>query len=161
MKSVFVTGPGKLEILEVPDPVIGPNDLLVKMMACGICGADPHSLHDGWVVPGTPRTALGHEPAGEVVQIGSEVSGAKMGDHIVIDPTGVEDAIIGGGGPQGALSELIVIRGAEVDKNFSVVPDHVPWHVAALAEPLAVATLSAAPACPVRISTWMPQACLR
>jgi L-iditol 2-dehydrogenase len=58
---------------------------------------------------------------------------------VVIDPTGVADAIIGGGGPQGALSEYIAVREAVADKNFIVMPDHVPWHVAALVEPLAVA----------------------
>ncbi|MGK9146097.1 alcohol dehydrogenase catalytic domain-containing protein [Plantibacter flavus] len=139
MKSVFVTGPGMLEILEVPTPVAGPRDLLVQVKACGICGADPHSLHSGGVIPGAPRTAIGHEPAGEVLEVGSDVDGVKVGDHIVIDPTQVDDAIVGGGGPQGALSEVLVVRGAQEGKNFSVIPDHVPWHVAALAEPLAVA----------------------
>lgn len=139
MKSVFVTGPRKLELLDVPDPVAGPKDLLVRMKACGICGADPHALADGGLIPGVARTALGHEPAGEVIGVGSEVADAAVGDHVVIDPTGVSDAIIGGGGPQGALSELVVVRGAVAGKNFMVIPDHIPWHVAALAEPLAVA----------------------
>ncbi|SNT36329.1 zinc-dependent alcohol dehydrogenase [Rhodococcoides kyotonense] len=139
MKSVFVTGPGKLEVLQVSEPQAGPDDLLVRVMACGICGADPHTLKQGSVVAGAEQTALGHEPAGEVIEVGAEVTTVEVGDHVVIDPTGVRDAIIGGGGPQGALSEVIVVRGAKEGKNFSVVPKHVPWHVAALAEPLAVA----------------------
>ena len=139
MRSLTVTGPGRLEVVEIPEPVAGPRDLLVKVKACGICGADPHALREGGIVPGASSTALGHEPAGEVVAVGSEVAGVAVGDHVVIDPTGVADAIIGGGGPQGALSEYIAVREAAADRNFIVMPKHVPWHVAALAEPLAVA----------------------
>lgn len=135
MKAVMVTGPGKVEVLEVPDPEAGPGEVLVKVKACGICGADPHAVREGGVIPGASRTALGHEPAGEVVFVGAGVTGVAVGDHVVVDPMGVPGGIMGGGAPQGALSELIAVGSG----NVKVIPDHIPWHVAALNEPMAVA----------------------
>lgn len=140
MKSVTITGPGQLEVVDVPIPEIGPGDLLMKVRACGICGADPHSLAEGGIPAGRISTPIGHEPAGEVVALGADVEGVAIGDHIVVDPTRVNDAIIGGGGPQGALSEYVAVRGAQPLVNFMVIPDDIPWHVAALSEPLAVAS---------------------
>ncbi|ROO87543.1 threonine dehydrogenase-like Zn-dependent dehydrogenase [Actinocorallia herbida] len=142
MKSVIVTGPGKLEIAEVPIPQVGPRDVLVKMKACGICGADPHALAEGGIPAGASATPMGHEPAGEIVEVGAETSGLRPGDRVVIDPTLVTDSITGGGGPQGALSEYLLVREAAPGVNVAVFPEHVPWHVAALAEPLAVARRS-------------------
>ncbi|WP_200807961.1 zinc-binding dehydrogenase [Demequina sp. NBRC 110056] len=139
MRSVIITGPGNLQSSTVPVPTIGADDVLVRIRACGICGADPHALAEGGIPAGTPETPLGHEPAGEVVEVGVAVTGLAVGDRVVIDPTGVADAIIGGGGPQGALSEFIAVRKADVGRNIIPFPAHVPWHVAALAEPLAVA----------------------
>ncbi|MFE3825367.1 zinc-binding dehydrogenase [Streptomyces sp. NPDC059092] len=139
MKSVTVTGPRRLQTIDIPRPVAGPRDVLVKMKACGICGADPHALQEGGIMPGAASSPMGHEPAGEIVEVGAEVTGLHVGDHVVIDPTGVADAIIGGGGPQGALSEYLAVRDATAGKNVIVMPNHVPWHVAALTEPLAVA----------------------
>ncbi|MEU4226986.1 zinc-binding dehydrogenase [Nonomuraea sp. NPDC026600] len=139
MKALMVTGPGKVEVLEVPDPVAGPADVLVKMKACGVCGADPHAVREGGIVPGQSQTPLGHEPAGEVVFVGPDVADVKVGDHVVVDPMGVPDAIMGGGGAQGALSDFIVVRNAVAGGNLKVIPGHVPWHVAALNEPMAVA----------------------
>ena len=139
MRSVLVTGPQQIEIREVEAPTAGPDDVLVQIRACGICGADPHSLAQGGVIPGVPETALGHEPAGEVIEVGANVQGIAVGDRVVIDPTKVADAIIGGGGPQGALSDIVAIRGAVAGESVIAFPEHVPFHVAALAEPLAVA----------------------
>ena len=139
MKSLVVTAPGVLETIEIATPEIGPGDILVRMKACGICGADPHARDEGHIVPGAPQSHLGHEPAGEVAVVGAEVANVKVGDRVVFDPTKVSDAIVGGGGPQGALSEFVAVRGAVAGFNFMVFPDTVPWHVAALSEPIAVA----------------------
>lgn len=139
MKSVIVSGPEQLEVVEIPVPEIGTGDVLVRMKACGICGADPHAFQAGGIVPGASHSAMGHEPAGEVVAVGADVDGITVGDRVVIDPTKVADAIIGGGGPQGALSEFVAVRGAAAGQNLIVFPKHVPWEVAALTEPLAVA----------------------
>lgn len=139
MKSVVVTGAGSVEIHEVPVPSPGPQDALIRIKACGICGADPHTVSEGGIPPLMGATPLGHEPAGEIVELGPEVQGLRVGDHVVIDPMGVAGGIIGGGNVQGGLSEFVLIENAAEGLNVKVIPDHIPWEVAALNEPMAVA----------------------
>lgn len=138
MKAVVVTAPGELATVEVPVPSVGPKDVLVAMRACGICGADPHALAEGGIPPHLEPTRLGHEPAGEVVEIGSNVTGVSVGDHVVLEPMG-PTGIMGGGADQGALSEFVLVADAADGVNLKVIPDHIPWEVAALNEPMAVA----------------------
>ncbi len=82
---------------------------------------------------------LGHEPAGEVVDIGAEVSGVAVGDHIVINPMVAPGGIIGNGGAAGALADYLLIENAVRGTSLEVIPNHIPWEVAALNEPMAVA----------------------
>ena len=139
MKSVLVTGPGTTGIVEVPTPSAGPRDVLVKMRACGICGSDGFYITIGGIPPRQGETPLGHEPAGEVVEVGAEVAGLEPGDHVVLNPIASRTALIGSGGPQGALSEYLLIEDAVLGRHLAVMPAHVPFHVAALNEPMAVA----------------------
>jgi threonine dehydrogenase-like Zn-dependent dehydrogenase len=81
---------------------------------------------------------LGHEPAGEVVEVGDEVSGIAVGDHVVINPMAAPSGIIGNGGATGALSEYLLIENAVRGTSLEVIPHHIPWEVAALNEPMAV-----------------------
>ena len=80
MKSVRTAAVGKVEVVDVERPEPGPKDLHVRIRACGICGTDVTFLHMG----GIPARAhlggelvpvpLGHEPAGEIVEVGAEVT---------------------------------------------------------------------------------------
>jgi L-iditol 2-dehydrogenase len=110
MKTVIVTGPGRVEIMDVPIPSAGPTDVLVRMRACGICGSDSFYIARGGIPPREGATPLGHEPAGEVVEVGDRVEGIRPGDHVVINPMAHRDGIIGNGGPTGALSEFLGSR---------------------------------------------------
>ncbi|MEO6084293.1 MAG: zinc-binding dehydrogenase [Umezawaea sp.] len=139
MKTVIVTAPGSIEVVEVPTPTAGPADVLVRVRACGICGSDTFYIARGGIPPREGATPLGHEPAGEVVEVGDQVTGIKPGDHVVINPIAPGSGLIGSGGPQGALSEYLLIEGAELGRNLAIVPDGVPLDVAALNEPMAVA----------------------
>lgn len=139
MKSIVVTGPGTVEWADIPDPEFGPSDVVVKVKACGICGSDLFYIQIGGVPPRRGCTCLGHEPAGEVVAVGTGVAGVKAGDHVVLNPLGMVDGILGNGGAQGALSEFVVVRQAQPGKNLRVIPRSVPFAVAALNEPMAVA----------------------
>ena len=139
MKSVVVSGPGSTAVVEVPVPATGPADVLVRMRACGICGSDGYYVSIGGIPPRQGATPLGHEPAGEVVEVGREVIGVKPGDHVVINPIAPGSGMIGSGGPQGALSEYLLVENAVVGRSLAVVPDEVPFAVAALNEPMAVA----------------------
>jgi L-iditol 2-dehydrogenase len=135
----MVTAPGKAEVVDVDCPQAGPNDVLVRMRACGICGSDAFYITIGGIPPRQGHTPLGHEPAGEVVEVGSAVSGVAVGDHVVINPMVAPGGIIGNGGAAGALADYLLIEDAVRGTSLEVIPAHVPWEVAALNEPMAVA----------------------
>jgi threonine dehydrogenase-like Zn-dependent dehydrogenase len=137
MKATMVTAPGETQVVDVPTPTVGPNDALIKMRACGICGSDAFYISIGGLREG--HTPLGHEPAGEVVEIGSAVTGIAVGDRVVVNPMAAPGGIIGNGGPSGALADYLLIEDAVRGKSLEVVPNHIPFEVAALNEPMAVA----------------------
>src|SRR6187402_2672351 len=95
MKSVVVTAPGTTEVLDVERPEVGPHDALVQVRACGICGSDGFYIHIGGIPPRQGATPLGHEIAGEIVELGADVVGLKIGDHVVVEPTVAPTGIIG------------------------------------------------------------------
>ncbi|HUY39770.1 MAG TPA: alcohol dehydrogenase catalytic domain-containing protein [Candidatus Binataceae bacterium] len=79
------------DVVELPKPHPGENQLLVRIAACGICGSDLH-LYE-WELGadrmvGKMPFVMGHEPAGEVVEVGRGVSGFKPGDRVALDPFG-------------------------------------------------------------------------
>lgn len=139
MKSVIVSGIGITKIIDIPTPTPGPDDVLIKMRACGICGSDGFYIDIGGIPPLQGKTPLGHEPAGEVVEVGVRVEGIAVGDHVVINPMADGTSMMGSGGPVGALSEYVLVERAKPGVNLAILPPEVPFHVAALNEPMAVA----------------------
>src|SRR5258707_15129758 len=85
MRAAVLEALKKIVIREVPDPTIGPKDVLVRSRACGICGTDVH-IWDGEFFPTYPLVP-GHEVAGEVVGVGPDVRELKTGDRVMADPT--------------------------------------------------------------------------
>jgi threonine dehydrogenase-like Zn-dependent dehydrogenase len=86
MRVAVFSGPDKpITIERVADPEPGPNDLVVKICRCGLCGSDISMTSEGFATY-PPGTRLGHEYAGEVVAIGSEVSGIKLGTLVACRP---------------------------------------------------------------------------
>ena len=75
------TGQGYMELQDVPLPQVEPGEVLLRVRACGICGSDL-KIQDGQH-PCTPPVVIGHEFAGEIIEIGSDVSGWKAGDRVV------------------------------------------------------------------------------
>jgi (R,R)-butanediol dehydrogenase / meso-butanediol dehydrogenase / diacetyl reductase len=143
MKSVLTGAENKIDVVDVERPAPGPKDALVRIRACGICGTDTFFLHLGGMPTGadgsTRAIPLGHEPAGEVVEVGARVAGLKVGDRVVVNPQGAPSGIIGCGGELGGMDEYLLIQDAEVGRSVAVFPDDVPFAVAALNEPMAVA----------------------
>jgi threonine dehydrogenase-like Zn-dependent dehydrogenase len=139
MRVAMVTAPGETTVVEFPVPTVGPSDALVKMRACGICGSDAFYISLGGIPPRQGHTPLGHEPAGEVVEVGGDVTDISVGDHVVINPMTAPGGIIGNGGEYGALADYLLVADAIRGKSLEVVPDHIPFEVAALNEPMAVA----------------------
>ena len=127
----------RLDAYERPEP--GPKDVLIRMKACGICGSDLSYIKVG----GMPRepggqTALGHEGAGEVMFVGSEVAGIELGQPVIVNPMNTP-SFIGSGGPEGAFTEELLVREARLGDSILPIPEGIPYDVAAMTEPLAVA----------------------
>ena len=87
MRAAIYPGAGKpLTIETVPDPKPGPDDVILKVHRCGICGTDLHMTSGhGWDF--APGTIPGHEYAGEIVEIGAKVTRFKKGDRIAALPS--------------------------------------------------------------------------
>lgn len=69
----------------VPDPTPGPREVVVQVAACGICGTDLH-IAEGEFAPALPIVP-GHEFAGEIVELGSDVTELRVGDRVAVDPS--------------------------------------------------------------------------
>jgi 2-desacetyl-2-hydroxyethyl bacteriochlorophyllide A dehydrogenase len=139
MKVSVVTAPCETQVVDAPKPTVGPADVLVKIRACGICGTDTLFISMGGIPGHDGGMPIGHEPAGEVVEVGRDVTGIAVGDHVVINPMAAPNGIIGNGAPSGALAEYLLLENAVRGTSLEVVPDHIPFEVAALNEPMAVA----------------------
>jgi 2-desacetyl-2-hydroxyethyl bacteriochlorophyllide A dehydrogenase len=89
MRAAVITAPGVVAIETVADPEPGPRDVVVRVLAAGVCGTDLHIL-DGEFAPRLPIVP-GHELSGEVVAVGSEISSEvdrlRVGDRVVVDPS--------------------------------------------------------------------------
>lgn len=81
MRAVVYRGVNDLRVEELPVPRTGPNELLVKVAACGVCPTDIKKIKHGTVPP--PRV-FGHETAGTVVRVGSRVRGFRVGDRVAL-----------------------------------------------------------------------------
>ena len=87
MKSAIFYGKHNMKIEERDLPLVGPDDVLVEVKACGICGTDVHIYEgDKGAAEVTPPTILGHEFAGIVSKIGENVTKFKEGDRVCVDP---------------------------------------------------------------------------
>jgi (R,R)-butanediol dehydrogenase/meso-butanediol dehydrogenase/diacetyl reductase len=74
-----------LAIENVPDPVPAPDEIAVKVGRCGICGSDLHMTRES-LFGLKPGAVLGHEFAGEIVELGKDVAGFKLGDRVAVAP---------------------------------------------------------------------------
>jgi L-iditol 2-dehydrogenase len=84
MKALLLTEPSQLEVTEMPTPDIGPNDVLIEVGACGICGSDIHG-YDGSSGRRIPPLVMGHEAAGIISTIGKNVIDYAVGDRVTFD----------------------------------------------------------------------------
>src|SRR5438270_3609902 len=84
MRALCWYGKEDVRVETVPDPVIeNPGDVIIKITSTAICGSDLH-LYDGFMPTMEKGDVLGHEPMGEVVEVGKEVRRLKVGDRVVV-----------------------------------------------------------------------------
>jgi threonine dehydrogenase-like Zn-dependent dehydrogenase len=86
MKALVLEEYKKLVYKDVPVPEIKSPEVLVKVMACGICGSDVHGF-DGSTGRRIPPLIMGHEASGIIVETGDDVKGWKAGDRVTFDST--------------------------------------------------------------------------
>ncbi len=150
MKAIQVVEPNKMEIVEREMlDIKSSTDVLVKIKAAGICGSDVHIYHGTSPVATYPRV-VGHEMVGEVVKVGEDVTRAKVGDKVVVEPMiACGECYACKNGRPNACATLQV-RGCHVDGGFQeyfVAPegaiykfnDDIPWEKAAMIEPYTIA----------------------
>jgi 2-desacetyl-2-hydroxyethyl bacteriochlorophyllide A dehydrogenase len=149
MRAAIVDEPGKVRVGDVPDPKAEAGYVVVRVGACGICGTDLH-IADGHFPPTPYPIVPGHEFAGEIVEVGPEVTGWSLGDRVAVDPS----LFCGHCGPcrdgRGNLCENWGATGDTVNGAFAEyvavpaatcyrMPDHLSWQQGALVEPLSCA----------------------
>jgi D-arabinose 1-dehydrogenase-like Zn-dependent alcohol dehydrogenase len=131
-----------LTVTDVPIPVLGPMDVLVKVQACGICLSDVH-LIDGSLPGMLPELTPGHEAAGVIEALGDSVQGWQVGQRVAM--TGGKPCLACGNCVRGRMDECLqfMIMGFAYDgawaeyiavPSFTLtpVPDHVPIEQAAI-----------------------------
>jgi L-iditol 2-dehydrogenase len=86
MKALVLTEYNHLQYQDVTEPQVGPEDVLVEVKACGICGSDVHGM-DGSSGRRIPPIIMGHEASGVIAQLGERVEGWQVGDRVTFDST--------------------------------------------------------------------------
>jgi threonine dehydrogenase-like Zn-dependent dehydrogenase len=154
MKAAVFHEPGVITFETIDIPALGPQDVLVRVVACGICGSDLHTFKKGMYVE--PGQVIGHEFVGLIEKVGSEVTELSPGLRVAgftigncgtcfwckrgefsLCPEIFSRSI--GYGRAGALAEFVIIERAVLSSNIFLVPESIDDLTAATIEPVAVA----------------------
>ena len=138
MRLLNIHGVGDVRLDDYARPAAGPKDVVVRMKAVGICGSDLSYIKIGGIPNPRNVTPLGHEGAGDVIEVGAEVEGIAAGDRVIVNPM-MTPSNIGSGGPEGAFTEELLVREARLGDSILPIPEGISYEVAAMCEPLAVA----------------------
>jgi threonine dehydrogenase-like Zn-dependent dehydrogenase len=145
---VFKAAGAPLEVVEVPEPVAGPGEVVVSVRDCGICGSDLHAARYGFRMP--PGTIMGHEFSAVVDHVGAGVTGYAPGDPVVVMSylaCGDCDACRAGNGPRCRGMKLVGfgdVAGAYAEKmktrpgSVFRMPPGMSHRLGATVEPLVV-----------------------
>ena len=154
MKALVLSEYKKLDLVDMPKPQPGDDDLLIRVQACGICGSDVHG-YDGSTGRRLPPIVMGHEAAGIVEAVGGAVEDFRPGEHVTFDSTVFcgrcfycrrgqvnlcdHREVIGASTPEfrrmGAFAEYVAVP-ARIAYSL---PDDMPFAHAALVEAVSVA----------------------
>jgi L-iditol 2-dehydrogenase len=158
MKTLVLKEYNHFAIEQAPAPRMGPDDVLIQVKACGICGSDVHGM-DGSTGRRRPPVIMGHEAAGVIAEVGPQVEGWKRGDRVTFDSTiscgtcwhcrrgeinlcnnrrvlGVSCAEYR---QDGAFAELVAVPARILYR----LPDSLPFEEAAMVEALSIAVHAA------------------
>jgi L-iditol 2-dehydrogenase len=154
LKALLLSAYEDLAVVDLPAPACGPDEVLIRVAACGICGSDVHG-YDGSSGRRIPPVVMGHEAAGTIAEVGGEVSGFAIGDRVTFDSTvycGACDFCLHGEvnlcdsrqvlgvsctdyRRNGAFAELVAVPARILYR----LPDNLPFAEAAMLEAVSVA----------------------
>jgi len=149
MKAIMKVAPGvgNVTLREIDEPKVQPGQVKIKVQAAGLCGTDLHILKDefrSW-----PPVVLGHEVAGEIVEVGGDVAGLEPGWRVTTETyftycgtcrycrSGQNNLCLNrrsiGSGVNGGFTQYVVVP----SRNIHRLPENIDFHAGALTEPLA------------------------
>jgi L-iditol 2-dehydrogenase len=163
MKALLLTEYRHLEVVDFPNPQPAADEVLIRVAACGICGSDVHG-YDGSTGRRIPPLVMGHEAAGTIEAVGSDVAGYRIGERVTFDSTvycgkcvycregrvnlcenrQVLGVSCGDYRRHGAFAELVAVPARIVYR----LPDSLPLEHAALIEAVSVAVHAVKPSPP-------------
>jgi len=154
MKAAVLKGIEDLEVKEIPRPTPSAHQILIRVRACTICGTDIKVYHHGHKLIRFPRVT-GHEVAGQIVEVGSEVKNYRVGERVAVAPAipcgrcfycrrGMQSMCanlkaIGYHYDGGFAEFMLVPEDALQNGCVNQIPSNISFEEAALAEPLACA----------------------
>lgn len=133
----------ELVLEDVPEPDPGPDDVIVRVEACGICGSDMNLIShddDGYMLLAEPArlpVVMGHEFAGEVVHVGPQVRTLKVGDLVAVEAAEWCGACTACRIGEPGSCERLECRGFDIDGGFArlaVTKERYCWDLRAVAE---------------------------
>lgn len=141
-RAAIYRGPGKVDVVDLPYPACGPDEVVVRNLMSGVCGSDVSAYRDGgddhmiWA-----DHEFGHEAISEIVEIGGEVKDLAVGDHVFVMGNALRDrrrvATVGG------FSEYIRIPQCELGYSVLKIDKAIPLRTAVLFEPFVIGTRGA------------------
>ncbi|MBO5274111.1 MAG: alcohol dehydrogenase catalytic domain-containing protein [Clostridia bacterium] len=151
MKAAVFEELNVMTVKEVPLPVVGDDDALMRVRTCAICGSDIRIFHNGHPEVQTP-TIIGHEVCGDIVAVGKNVTKLRVGDRVALGadiPCGqcamcqeghgnyCENKQGLGHSNPGGFAEYCLINGFMLRSGpVQIIPDHMTYEQGAVAEPL-------------------------
>lgn len=125
--------------IDAPDPTPGPGEVVLEMKAAGLCHTDVGQLHDeSWLsVLAKVPIIMGHENAGEIIEVGEGVTGFKFGGRVAVCPTTPVGAL--GHNYDGGWADKLLVEA----QTLVLVPDRVDWVSAAAATDAGMTSYSA------------------
>jgi threonine dehydrogenase-like Zn-dependent dehydrogenase len=112
MAAAVYQSPGVITVEDRPVPRPGPDQVVVQVHNCGICGSDIHQLRDGWGFK--PGAVAGHEWTGSIAAVGSDVTGWSVGERVV-----------GGSSPKcGMCRRCLEGKPSQCERRHSAITDH-------------------------------------
>ncbi|MBV1690089.1 alcohol dehydrogenase catalytic domain-containing protein [Novosphingobium sp. G106] len=142
-RGAIFRGPGSVDVIDLPYPTCGDDDVIVRNLMAGVCGSDVSAYKHGgddhmiW-----QDHEFGHEAVSEIVEMGRNVKGLSLGDHVFVNQ-GKALRDMKRMATVGSFSEYIRIPQCEVGESVLMIDNDIPVKSAVLVEPFVIGTRGA------------------